>query len=68
MMARRRKIDLLEAGIDILFKKWFGGFWGLILGGFAKKLKAELIKWLSEKWITEDLNEFPEGDEQELLP
>lgn len=71
-MNRRRRLDILGAGIDFLFKKWLGGFFGGLLAVLAKKalakLKDELIKWLSEKWITEDLNDYPDGDEQELLP
>lgn len=71
-MARRRRIDILDAGIDYLFKKYLGGFFGALLASFAKKalakLKEELIKWLSDKWITYDLDGFPEEDEQDLLP
>ena len=69
MLARRRRLDLLEAGLDMLFQKWFGGFFGSLLAGLFKKAwakyKADVIKWLSEKWLT-DLDEYPEGDEQEF--
>jgi hypothetical protein len=71
-MARRRRIDILEAGIDYLFSKWLGGFFGGLLATLAKKalarLKEELVKWLSDKWISDDLDGFPEEDEADLLP
>jgi hypothetical protein len=57
---RRRKIDVLESGIEAILKKRLGSFWGVLLGGIIKKLLIDLIAYLKEKWISEDLEEYAE--------